>query len=1114
MPLVLLLLQALALSPVTALAAPVEQPWFSLDGLAQSPAQIQTKIPFSAALVEGPGGHRALSVTVPDMSRDERACAFVLALPKLTGSFNAVRVWVRGTAQTQHLEIVFRTATGSFGADVPLTPEWREVMLSAQNTHPYFDTKGGHLVVTDATEVRFCFGEWQGHRGGPHTVSVGPMAAVASPEFSPPGPVETVATPDVPRPLQPFIVELLDLHRGEWEFVDALGQRLNVDGPVVGFAFPEQAPESVRLAYLCCDPEFPDDLGHAVLKIASPTQTADGATWFRLDEPHFAATVKVSPLPSGALLCELSRISLGPATTGDRYVAGLYVLAGKRAYPVWLAPDDAKTGLSPRLLTDRVGHVFTEGEPVRVTLANSWAGDPPARRFAVRVTEYATDRLVWQGEATLTRRAAPATTTFEVPVTRFGIFEVTATAPGAPPARLRLCRVPKPREIDPDRSAMGINLFQQQIWSYAYQTPLMARAGVHWIRPWLAWENVWNVQEPEPGRWDTRALDAALRRMAAYGQRYQLILWGAPSWVSGSEGFGVPPVEKLDAWSAYVEKLVRQYRGRVRYYEVWNEPDGMWPEKTRAAGEHYVALLKATYAAAKRADPDCVVLGISHAGWEEWLDKLGALGARDFFDIATLHCYATPADFVHQVERRRAILERGGMGEKPIWINELGTTAYDFSPAYSAQFGCSERNQASVVPALYAEALSLDPAMKAYWFCTYDPRDAAHKSQWTGDAGIGVLYLGFLPKLSYAALAGTARELDGRRCLGRVDPSRDLHQISFEGPVAVVWHDRPAGLSPIPATDLGCLPGERITVRDLFTNEVATGRAADVKLDLSRGTCYVEGSRRLAALASCESALRVTPEEVALTPGAAGTVRLIAPAGLRVSAAPSPGLPVSATVEAGTVRVAAPAGAERSSGSVRVSITFPTGQFGLAEPHEVVRWLAVVVGAPNLVRDGGFVRGDLAEWAPERTSPYTWDRQVGHAAPGSLRLDGPFDRRLVHWNIRPTPGRSVQLRAWVRTDQLDGCLASLSVALFAPDRWLKTWCLARTDQPNGKEMDWPTIDRPGRIPSGTTDWTLVEATLSGSEIPPETQQIAFVVDVRNGSGRLWIDDLDLWQPAP
>ena len=32
-----------------------------------------------------------------------------------------------------------------------------------------------------------------------------------------------------------------------------------------------------------------------------------------------------------------------------------------------------------------------------------------------------------------------------------------------------------------------------------------------------------------------------------------------------------------------------------------------------------------------------------------------------------------------------------------------------------------------------------------------------------GDAGIGVLYLGFVPKLSYAALAGVARQLDGRQ---------------------------------------------------------------------------------------------------------------------------------------------------------------------------------------------------------------------------------------------------------------------------------------------------------------------------------------------------------------
>lgn len=935
------------------------------------------------------------------------------------------------------------------------------------------------------------------------------LCALTRTLLAPTGPVREIASPDVPLPLQPFTVELLDLMRGRWEFADALGQYLTLAGPVTAFAYPEGATGDVRLAWLCCDPEFPEDLSHAVLRVtdASPE---DGA--FAIDEPFLAARVQVAPGATGAVRCTLTDIRLGPATTGDRYVAGLYVLVGEKACPLWLTPDAGAEHLGPRLLTDRVGSVFVGDEPVRVTLAASWLDGPAGHTVGLRAVDYATGEEVWSGEADLTGGPGLTTTALAIPLDRFGVSEVTATCAGGPAATLRVCRVPAPREVDPERSAIGINLFQQQIWWYAYQAPLMANAGVHWIRPWLAWENAWSTQEPKEGECDTRALDSSLRRMEALGQRYQAILWSAPSWLTGGTACGVPPEATMDAWAAYVEKLVARYRGRIRYWEVWNEPDLMWPEETRHSGAHYRAMLEATYAAAKRADPECVVLALSHAGYEEWLRNLGKLDAARWFDIATLHSYAPPATFPAEVAKRRALLEQGGMGDKPIWMNEFGSVAYDESPGYSAKYGCSERQQAGRLAALYAEALSLDPAMKAFWFCTYDPRDGAHESQWTGDAGIGVLYLGFAPKLSYAALAGTAREIDDRRCLGRADLTRDLHQVSFEGPVAVVWHDREERAEPLLATALGCLPGEWIVVRDLYTNQVSAGRAGETAIDLSHGPVYLEGSAQMAGVAACEAAFRLPQQALSVLPGATVTLDLEAPADVAATVTADPDFPASCTLEQGAVRISVPADAGRVFGTLRVSATFAAGTLSLAAPHTVERLLHVTTGAPNLARDGSFSRGDVSEWTPERTSPYAWDATVGCAAPGSLRIEGPFDRRLVHWNVTPATGRELRLRCQVRTEDLDGCLATLNVAAFGPEGWLGTWCLARTTPADGREPGWPTIEHPGAIPEGTVEWTLVDGALAPGPLPAGADRLALFLDASGGTGRLWLDDVDLYQP--
>ncbi len=297
--------------------------------------------------------------------------------------------------------------------------------------------------------------------------------------------VEDTESPQAPLPLQPLTVELLDLMRGQWRFDDALGQYLSLQRPVTAFAWPGEAPEDLRLGWLLCDPEFPEDLTHAILRTVGPS---DGARSFRIDEPFFSAQASVDWVGDAAR-CTLSDIRLGPATTGDRYVAALYLVADGRPFLLWLTPGPDATELEPRLLTDRVGGVFVGDEPLHVTLV-SGRGD--GERFTLRASDYDTGEELHAQAVRLDGTNRPASATGELPLHRFGVFLLVATAEDGAEATLRVCRIPEPIPIDPDRSTIGINLFQQQIWWYAHQAPMMAQAGVHWIRPWLAWET------PEP----------------------------------------------------------------------------------------------------------------------------------------------------------------------------------------------------------------------------------------------------------------------------------------------------------------------------------------------------------------------------------------------------------------------------------------------------------------------------------------------------------------------------------------------------------------------------------------------------------------------------------------
>ena len=111
----------------------------------------------------------------------------------------------------------------------------------------------------------------------------------------------------------------------------------------------------------------------------------------------------------------------------------------------------------------------------------------------------------------------------------------------------------------------------------------------------------WALMEPEEGKWDFSYLDYRLRLFEKYkiepvpcvGAAY---CYGHPSWQPvgfpkwireasipakrvkynwpQAKHTAVPP---LDKWRAYASKLTAHAKGRIRYYEIFNEPNGYLP---------------------------------------------------------------------------------------------------------------------------------------------------------------------------------------------------------------------------------------------------------------------------------------------------------------------------------------------------------------------------------------------------------------------------------------------------------------------------------------------------------------------------------------------------------
>ncbi len=910
-----------------------------------------------------------------------------------------------------------------------------------------------------------------------------------------------------PIPLQPITVELLDMYRGHWQFVEWHGQHLHLPQSVTAYAHHPVNAKKLEVKYLCCDPEYPRIGSHGEVKTAQLDASHPDIVVYKINEACFTCTIKLGNAAAGVSSCLIEELVLGPAESGDKYVEAIYIAADDRLYPIWLAPADTNHKPAIRITTDRVGHIFTAAEPVKVFISSMGVESAARAEVKLELCNYASKKIIWSKPlAVHSNMGQLYQAALSLPITEYGIFELTASADGEKVASIRICRIPAPNRIDPKSSAIGINLFQQQVWWYAFQAPMMAAAGVHWIRPWLAWENTWSIQQPEPDTWDTRALDASVRRMERFNMRYQCILFRAPKWAASGDDWGVPTGSHMKEWGNYVYRLVSQYKGRISDYEVWNEPDGMWMSDPNSA-EQYMSMLRTSWVMAKKADPNCVIYGLSHAGYMDWLERVGKLGAAKYMDAATFHTYASPQQFPNEMHKRIEALHKYGINK--YWLNEFGCPAYDFDPEYSKQFECSEAKQAAALVKNYAMALSFNPDMKAFWFCTLDPRNPANKPEWTGDAAIGIIYLGYIPKLAYAAIAAYAKLTDGKRCVGMVQhPKTGVVQVSYKDAVSVVWIEEGAQKQRIPAVQLGCLADEKITVRDIYANPIASGKANEIMIDLSQGPVYIDGSRQLTATAAAYSACQAKVNELLLESDVPVQVPLGVPASVRVDAASS----LESTLELKVIHasdstrlsVARRKLGDRQHGVITLVYHVHAPAFGLHRDVDISQNIDVTVnGGTNLIKDGSFSQNNLQAWVVDGKSGYMLDMSQYHSAAGSLKLTGPFQQRFVQFDLTPDGKRPLYIRFWTKTRQLSKCTISVNMAWFGDKGWISTSCIATNSADNGYAA---------HIPNSTQDWQQIDVVLKPPYMPDGTVKSAFFIDgTGDGSGEVWFDDVDVWQ---
>ncbi len=146
----------------------------------------------------------------------------------------------------------------------------------------------------------------------------------------------------------------------------------------------------------------------------------------------------------------------------------------------------------------------------------------------------------------------------------------------------------------------------------------------------------WGEVEPAEGKWTWDQYDKQMSYLEGQHLTFGGILVGSPKWNTKDKP-GTLPVNNLAGWSNYVSEVVKHAKGRIKYWEVWNEPpNGTGRDQTAA---DYAKIVVAAYDAAKTADPECKVGLAAKSVAINYLDQAITAGAKGHFDYVTLHPY-------------------------------------------------------------------------------------------------------------------------------------------------------------------------------------------------------------------------------------------------------------------------------------------------------------------------------------------------------------------------------------------------------------------------------------------------------------------------------------------
>ena len=233
---------------------------------------------------------------------------------------------------------------------------------------------------------------------------------------------------------------------------------------------------------------------------------------------------------------------------------------------------------------------------------------------------------------------------------------------------------------------------------------LLGQTGIKYARCQTGWSRC----EKQKGIYTFEWLDNIIDNLCAQGVEPWLnVGYGNPVYMPdlpNPTGVGCVPLyygeETLEAWKNFVHEIANRYKDRVKYYEIWNEPQqAQFWYPSAPDGKEYARLVNITAEVIRSVQPEAKIVAntVSPTIFDYINDFLDNVDKK-YLNVFSYHVYTKVPEFrtTEATAHLRKMLKQKDFENIELWQGESGYPSWAYEGHWLVKEGCNDELAQSV----------------------------------------------------------------------------------------------------------------------------------------------------------------------------------------------------------------------------------------------------------------------------------------------------------------------------------------------------------------------------------------------------------------------------------